>query len=191
MLAERILGCQLHAFQIDRRMNVQGSGSREHIRMQTKLHRVAIGLVLCGKARVEFLRRFFAVEHADIPRKSHVERNGELVRRHARIGIKVRNLRAGMYAAVGSARTVELDVLARDGKRRLVEPLLDGNAVVLQLPADVVGTIVGDDQADAAAHSGRFSKRIMPTSTAVSSSVAKRSRQWKCSSRMRVLPSPP
>ena len=87
----------------------------------------------------------------------------------------MRDLRARVHAAVRAAGAVNLNRLSGYEQERFVELLLNGNAVFLQLPADVVRAVVGDDQADAAAHSGSFSSTTIPASTAKSSRVAKRS----------------
>ena len=88
----------------------------------------------------------------------------------------MRDLRVCVYAAVGSPGTVELNGLTRDRFCGLVQTLLNRDAVFLHLPADVVCPVVLNDYTDAAAHSGSFSIRMMPTRNKTSSRVEIRSR---------------
>ncbi|MPM95785.1 hypothetical protein SDC9_142940 [bioreactor metagenome] len=191
MLSEGVLCGGLHSGQIQRNMDMQRGIAAEDIRMRAELHRIAIGFVFCRKSRVKIVRRFFAEEHADIARQAHIHRDGEFIRRHARVCVKVRDLCPRVDAAIRASGAVELNLFARDGADCIVEPPLNGDAVLLKLPADVVCPVILNDQADAAAHSGSFSRRMIAASTSSSRREATRSRAWKCSSRMRVLPSPP
>ncbi|MPN09489.1 hypothetical protein SDC9_156779 [bioreactor metagenome] len=143
--------------------------------MKSRLHSIAVGFVLCGKARVKLLRRFFGKEHANITREAHIHGDGELIGGHAGFRIEVRNLRAGVYTAVRSSGTVDANLLACDRKQRFVELLLNGNTVFLQLPADVVCAVVGNDQADAAAHNGSLSQTMMAAVANANTRAATRS----------------
>ena len=78
---------------------------------------------------MKILRRFFGKQHADIAREAHIHGDGELIGGHTGGRIEVRNLRAGMDAAVRSPRTVDANLFARDRQQRFVELLLDGNVI--------------------------------------------------------------
>ena len=66
------VGVNGETYLIQRGVDVESGGSRKHIRVKSGLHGIAIGFVLRGKAGVEILRRFLAIEQADVPRQAHI-----------------------------------------------------------------------------------------------------------------------
>ena len=61
------------------------------------------------------------------------------------------DLTGRMHPAIGAPRTDRDDGLARNERDGCLHGILNGNRVILRLPASVVGAVIFDDGGDAAA----------------------------------------
>ena len=70
------------------------------------------------------------------------------VRTH-RVGIEMRDLRAGVHARVGAPRPADADRVVRDHRQRPLQMILDSIARWLRLPAVERGAVISDADRDA------------------------------------------
>ena len=116
--------------------------------MRADVDAVHVLLMLGGEAGMKSRITFLGVKYANIRRQMHIQCDGKLIGRHAHRRVKMRYLRARMHAAVGTAGAVQDDSFLCHLLQRLFHGLLNGYAVGLCLPSDVIRSVVGDDHAN-------------------------------------------
>lgn len=94
------------------------------------------------KFRLAFTRHFKACFNANVGRQICVQCKCEFFGGNSAFGIKMRCLRPRVNAAVRAAGGMESEVFARNALECIADDLLNGNSVGLNLPADVVCSVV-------------------------------------------------
>ena len=110
---------------------------------------IAIGLPGGVKLRVEARALVLDRKDADVSRQAHVERPLHRGRFEQDVGCEAGDLRDRVHAGVRPTRAHDrrsAPAAAGDGLKGLFDHLLDGDPVLLPLPANVVGSVVGKGQ---------------------------------------------
>src|SRR3954469_25254899 len=92
---------------------------------------------------VEIRRRLLGADHPYRARQVAVERAGHRLGGELSHDGERRHLAERVDACVGASRPGYGDVAAVEHTQRILDVRLDGHAVLLPLPADVTGAIVG------------------------------------------------
>lgn len=146
MCAEKKFSRGIELFNAERGMNMQRRAARKSGGMAAVEHTVAVVLLLNGKAcvkfRLAFTRHFKACFYANVGRQICVKCKCEFFGGNSAFGIKMRCLRPRVDTAVRAAGGMESEVFARNALECIADDLLNGNSVGLNLPADVVCSVV-------------------------------------------------
>ncbi len=148
MLSDQIRGRLPHLFHVQREIaeiRVQPLRRQGDPAVQDPVH-IRLRAVLFP--RVPVRRDLLGTQRAYILRQPLVQRQADLIRRHAVLRIKHRDVLKCVYARVRPARADHRDLLAHQAGKGAVQHLLDRHRVLLILPAAVIRPVIRQDQSD-------------------------------------------
>jgi hypothetical protein len=105
---------------------------------------ILVGLGLGREAGMEIVVDGPSLGHDHVLGKVIIERGGELGVRKGAFGLEVGDEAFGVDAGVGPGGAVQMDLFLEDTRQLCLEEVLDGLAVLLALPAGVMGALEGD-----------------------------------------------
>ena len=137
----------LHRREVERTV-AEGPERRKVRRQDVRLvDEVAVLLALRVVACVEVRPREGRAHDANVVREARVHRADEVLRRNGDVEVDVGAEPARMDARIGSAAAEDAHGRAVDVRKGLLQTLLDGDAVLLQLVAGVARAVVREDDA--------------------------------------------
>lgn len=168
-----------HGVQIERPSVMMDKPRKLGISRWSGANSVPVEPVDGTKPTVELVGHFRGANHGDIRIQQSIERVRPSLNRDSDDGVEVAYLAARVSAAVRTARSNDLDFLARDSANSFFQCALDGSPSSLRGPAAKIAAVVGDDKLD----SHKFSRRVRGRPPERRRHVADRSWSVACSHR--------
>ena len=148
MPSQKVMCSLVHFLRIER-IIVKGRVARhQRVLDRSVPDLIAVGLAHSAETRVEILRHLLGFLNPDIGRQPRVHRDGNLVHRHSGLRVEHRDIPQGMYPGVCPARPCHMDLLLQQLRQMPVELSLDRISFRLNLPAMIMGPVIGDRQFD-------------------------------------------
>ena len=104
---------------------------------------VEVGFGMGRVPGMEILRHHLRVQHPDVRRQMLVERQRELCRRDAGIGVEVELEAQRVHPCIGAAAALDIGAAVQHGLQRVLKGLGHAAAIGLHLKAAVIGAVVG------------------------------------------------
>ena len=146
MFSHQILCGKPHLLHIQRIVGKVGVQPFHRHGELSAVNAIFVGLSTHTMPGVPILCHFLGLLNADILRQSLIQCIRHLLCRHRANRIKHCDISKSMNTGVGATGTDHFDLLPKQAAQRLVQHRLYGNSVFLQLPAVVIGSVVGNRQ---------------------------------------------
>jgi hypothetical protein len=137
-----------HAGHVQLSIRVPGVTTEKEIRLLPVENPVFIGLGFHAVPGVEIKGRLLCVSDKDVLRKQAVESFSDRLGIHIRVGKEVADLVESVNPSVGSARGNHPDLLACEDLDFVLQNRLNGEGILLPLPAVVLGAVVCQHHSD-------------------------------------------
>lgn len=144
--ADQVLCCARHGLCIKSHGHMVGKALQQGRALTGIIDAVAVLLALCMKAGMKAGLHLFGTKHAYIPGQIAVQHIGQPLCGNGGLDIQMRALAHGMHAGIRSAGARNADALPGAGQNGLLQLLLYRGAVLLALPAGIIGALIGDGE---------------------------------------------